>query len=176
MREHECQVLSRKEVEVADELCTRALDRTSERTHPSRRIFQCPSNFFWDFLSLRIACPLLPFPRPSLISIRSTLIASLLTVANMQRALSSASRHTLVSSSPFSRTTGRSLQQLRFAHKELKFGVEGRAQLLKGVDTLAKAVATTLGPKGRNVLIESSYGSPKITKGRLRHELSRIRD
>ena len=37
--------------------------------------------------------------------------------------------------------------------------------MLKGVDTLAKAVATTLGPKGRNVLIESSYGSPKITKG-----------
>ncbi|RJE16881.1 Heat shock protein, partial [Aspergillus sclerotialis] len=42
--------------------------------------------------------------------------------------------------------------------------VEGRAQLLKGVETLSKAVATTLGPKGRNVLIESSYGSPKITK------------
>ena len=39
--------------------------------------------------------------------------------------------------------------------------------MLKGVDTLAKAVATTLGPKGRNVLIESSYGSPKITKGEL---------
>jgi len=55
-------------------------------------------------------------------------------------------------------------QQLRFAHKELKFGVEGRAALLNGVETLAKAVATTLGPKGRNVLIESSYGSPKITK------------
>lgn len=36
---------------------------------------------------------------------------------------------------------------------------------MKGVDTLAKAVSTTLGPKGRNVLIESSYGSPKITKG-----------
>jgi len=36
---------------------------------------------------------------------------------------------------------------------------------LKGVETLSKAVATTLGPKGRNVLIESSYGSPKITKG-----------
>ena len=49
--------------------------------------------------------------------------------------------------------------------QELKFGVEGRAGLLKGVDTLAKAVATTLGPKGRNVIIESSYGSPKITKG-----------
>lgn len=78
------------------------------------------------------------------------------------------------------------LQQQRFAHKvrdngtvgrqeplltimqELKFGVEGRASLLKGVDTLAKAVSTTLGPKGRNVLIESSYGSPKITKGALK--------
>ena len=84
----------------------------------------------------------------------------------MQRALSSSVRSALNSSSPYSRASGRSLQQLRFAHKELKFGVEGRAQLLKGVDTLARAVATTLGPKGRNVLIESSYGSPKITKGR----------
>jgi hypothetical protein len=53
------------------------------------------------------------------------------------------------------------------SYQELKFGVEGRAQLLKGVDTLAKAVSSTLGPKGRNVLIEQSYGSPKITKGRL---------
>ncbi|CCU80781.1 heat shock protein 60, mitochondrial precursor [Blumeria hordei DH14] len=60
-----------------------------------------------------------------------------------------------------SRFNGR---QLRFAHKELKFGVDARASLLAGVETLAKAVATTLGPKGRNVLIESSYGSPKITK------------
>ena len=84
----------------------------------------------------------------------------------MQRTLSSASRSSLSSSSlPYSRTAGRSLQQLRYAHKELRFGVEGRAQLLKGVETLSKAVATTLGPKGRNVLIESSYGSPKITKG-----------
>lgn len=49
--------------------------------------------------------------------------------------------------------------------QELKFGVDARASLLNGVETLAKAVATTLGPKGRNVLIESSYGSPKITKG-----------
>ncbi|EPQ64594.1 Bgt-5470 [Blumeria graminis f. sp. tritici] len=61
----------------------------------------------------------------------------------------------------YSRFNGR---QLRFAHKELKFGVDARASLLAGVETLAKAVATTLGPKGRNVLIESSYGSPKITK------------
>lgn len=51
-----------------------------------------------------------------------------------------------------------------YSHKELKFGVEGRAALLRGVDTLARAVGVTLGPKGRNVLIEQSFGSPKITK------------
>lgn len=50
------------------------------------------------------------------------------------------------------------------SHKELKFGVEGRAALLKGVNTLADAVSVTLGPKGRNVLIEQQFGSPKITK------------
>ncbi|KAJ1975776.1 chaperonin [Dimargaris verticillata] len=50
------------------------------------------------------------------------------------------------------------------SHKEIKFGVEGRAQLLRGVDILANAVAVTLGPRGRNVLIEQAYGSPKITK------------
>lgn len=48
--------------------------------------------------------------------------------------------------------------------KELKFGVEGRAALLKGVETLADAVSATLGPKGRNVLIEQPFGAPKITK------------
>lgn len=50
------------------------------------------------------------------------------------------------------------------SHKELKFGVEGRASLLRGIEQLSKAVAVTLGPRGRNVLIEQSYGSPKITK------------
>ena len=59
----------------------------------------------------------------------------------------------------------KSLRALLTFEQELKFGIEGRASLLKGVDTLARAVTTTLGPKGRNVLIESSYGSPKITKG-----------
>jgi chaperonin GroEL len=80
---------------------------------------------------------------------------------NMQRALTSTPRAIARSS----RVSSGSLIQQRFAHKELKFGVEARAALLQGVDTLARAVATTLGPKGRNVLIESSYGSPKITKG-----------
>ena len=56
------------------------------------------------------------------------------------------------------------LSRLYSTHKEIKFGVDGRASLLRGVDILAKAVAVTLGPKGRNVLIEQPYGSPKITK------------
>ncbi|EDO17439.1 hypothetical protein Kpol_1037p35 [Vanderwaltozyma polyspora DSM 70294] len=50
------------------------------------------------------------------------------------------------------------------SHKELKFGVEGRAALLRGVEILAEAVSATLGPKGRNVLIEQPFGAPKITK------------
>ncbi|KAI8917297.1 hypothetical protein PhCBS80983_g03362 [Powellomyces hirtus] len=49
-------------------------------------------------------------------------------------------------------------------HKDILFGQEGRAAMAKGVEILAKAVAVTLGPKGRNVIIEQSYGSPKITK------------
>ncbi|PCD41758.1 hypothetical protein AU210_004302 [Fusarium oxysporum f. sp. radicis-cucumerinum] len=82
----------------------------------------------------------------------------------MQRALSTRARASVLSSAATKYRAGSLSQQVRFAHKELKFGVEGRAALLAGVDTLAKAVATTLGPKGRNVLIESSFGSPKITK------------
>ncbi|KAI9480954.1 MAG: TCP-1/cpn60 chaperonin family-domain-containing protein [Benjaminiella poitrasii] len=56
------------------------------------------------------------------------------------------------------------LQRLYSTHKDIKFGVDGRAGLLRGVEMLAKSVAVTLGPKGRNVLIEQPYGSPKITK------------
>jgi chaperonin GroEL len=48
--------------------------------------------------------------------------------------------------------------------KEIKYGGTAREKMMKGVDTLANAVKVTLGPKGRNVLIEKSWGSPKITK------------
>ena len=50
------------------------------------------------------------------------------------------------------------------AGKELKYGVKARESILKGVNTLADAVKVTLGPKGRNVLIEKSFGAPTITK------------
>src|ERR687886_418694 len=50
------------------------------------------------------------------------------------------------------------------AAKELTFGVDARASLKKGVDQLAEAVKITLGPKGRNVVIDKKFGSPTITK------------
>src|SRR5574344_633286 len=48
--------------------------------------------------------------------------------------------------------------------KDLKFNIEAREQLKKGVDELANAVKVTLGPKGRNVIIEKKFGAPHITK------------
>ena len=48
--------------------------------------------------------------------------------------------------------------------KEILFNIEARDQLKKGVDALANAVKTTLGPKGRNVIIEKKFGAPHITK------------
>ncbi|KAF8392083.1 hypothetical protein HHK36_022424 [Tetracentron sinense] len=51
-----------------------------------------------------------------------------------------------------------------YAAKDIKFGVEARALMLKGVEELADAVRVTMGPKGRNVVLEQSFGSPKVTK------------
>ncbi len=48
--------------------------------------------------------------------------------------------------------------------KEIKFDQDGRSAILKGVNTLANAVKITLGPKGRNVILDKSFGSPTITK------------
>ncbi|WP_290485500.1 TCP-1/cpn60 chaperonin family protein, partial [Hyphomonas sp. UBA3195] len=48
--------------------------------------------------------------------------------------------------------------------KHVVFGAEARERMLKGVDTLANAVKVTLGPKGRNVVIEKSFGAPRTTK------------
>jgi len=48
--------------------------------------------------------------------------------------------------------------------KEVKFSVDARDRMLRGIDTLAHAVRVTLGPKGRNVVLDKSYGAPRITK------------
>src|SRR5436853_6302206 len=50
------------------------------------------------------------------------------------------------------------------AAKDVKFGVDARDKMLRGVDILANAVRVTLGPKGRNVLLDKSYGAPRLTK------------
>lgn len=50
------------------------------------------------------------------------------------------------------------------AAKDIKYQEEARQKILKGVKTLAEAVKVTLGPKGRNVIIDKSYGAPKVTK------------
>jgi chaperonin GroEL len=48
--------------------------------------------------------------------------------------------------------------------KEIKFAVDARDRMLRGIDTLAHAVRVTLGPKGRNVVLDKSFGAPRITK------------
>ncbi|XP_071937764.1 chaperonin CPN60-2, mitochondrial-like isoform X2 [Coffea arabica] len=51
-----------------------------------------------------------------------------------------------------------------YAAKDILFGVEARSLMLQGVDELADAVKVTMGPKGRNVVLEQSFGTPKVTK------------
>src|SRR5438045_2287226 len=50
------------------------------------------------------------------------------------------------------------------AAKQIRFNGDARDRLLRGIDVLANAVKVTLGPKGRNVLLDKSYGAPRITK------------
>src|SRR6202045_2286201 len=48
--------------------------------------------------------------------------------------------------------------------KDVRFGDDARQRMLRGIDILAQAVKVTLGPKGRNVILDKSYGAPRITK------------
>src|SRR5579884_657439 len=50
------------------------------------------------------------------------------------------------------------------AAKDVKFSADARERLLRGVDILANAVRVTLGPKGRNVVLEKTFGAPRVTK------------
>src|ERR1039457_5398944 len=50
------------------------------------------------------------------------------------------------------------------AAKDVRFGGDARARMLRGIDILADAVKITLGPKGRNVVLNKSFGAPRITK------------
>jgi len=55
-------------------------------------------------------------------------------------------------------------QRYNFAGKDIKFGTEARSLMLEGCEMLADAVQVTLGPRGRNVVLDRSFGVPKITK------------
>ncbi len=48
--------------------------------------------------------------------------------------------------------------------KEVVFSADARTRMLRGIDILAAAVSVTLGPKGRNVVLDKSFGAPRITK------------
>src|SRR5262249_34385344 len=50
------------------------------------------------------------------------------------------------------------------AAKDVRFAADARERMLRGIDILANAVKVTLGPKGRNVLLDKSFGAPRITK------------
>ena len=50
------------------------------------------------------------------------------------------------------------------AAKDIRFGEDARVRMLRGVNILANAVKATLGPKGRNVVLDKSFGAPTITK------------
>lgn len=83
----------------------------------------------------------------------------------MLRHVSRASRGIRAAVSRSSRRTTVAQPTRAFASgKEISFGDDARAQMLRGVNQLADAVQTTLGPKGRNVMIEQTFGAPKITK------------
>jgi chaperonin GroEL len=55
-------------------------------------------------------------------------------------------------------------KDITMAAKQVKFSVDARDSMLRGIDTLAHAVRVTLGPKGRNVVLDKAYGAPRITK------------
>src|SRR6218665_921209 len=65
---------------------------------------------------------------------------------------------------PVPKQTFSSIRRYQRAEKEVFFGGEARARMVEGVNILANAVKVTLGPKGRNVVIERSFGAPTVTK------------
>src|SRR5205807_6721961 len=62
------------------------------------------------------------------------------------------------------RSTQNAREKPKMAAKDVKFSGEARERMLRGVETLANAVKVTLGPKGRNVVLDKSFGAPRITK------------
>src|SRR5580658_7218395 len=68
------------------------------------------------------------------------------------------------SSTPTSWALSPSEKEAIMAAKDIRTGTDARARMLHGIDILANAVRVTLGPKGRNVVLDKSYGAPRMTK------------
>jgi hypothetical protein len=64
---------------------------------------------------------------------------------------------------PCNKATQSNLQEYDMAAKEVKFSVDARDRMMHGIDILADAVRVTLGPKGRNVVLDKSFGAPRVT-------------
>ncbi|KAH0891339.1 hypothetical protein HID58_043969 [Brassica napus] len=90
-------------------------------------------------------------------------ILIILPATKMYRVLSKLSS-SIGSSTSRKLVSGRIISSRNYVAKDISFGVGARAAMLQGVSEVAEAVKVTMGPKGRNVIIESSYGAPKITK------------
>ncbi|CAL9759281.1 unnamed protein product [Musa acuminata subsp. burmannicoides] len=82
----------------------------------------------------------------------------------MYRAMASLASRARVAGSSSKQIGSRVGWSRNYAAKDIRFGVEARALMLKGVEELADAVKVTMGPKGRNVVLEQSFGAPKVTK------------
>ncbi|PFX07484.1 60 kDa chaperonin, partial [Stylophora pistillata] len=64
----------------------------------------------------------------------------------------------------FGKWSGTEVKEKAMSAKDVKFSTDARNKMLRGVDILADAVKVTLGPKGRNVVLDKSFGAPRITK------------
>ncbi|XP_010556941.1 PREDICTED: chaperonin CPN60-like 1, mitochondrial [Tarenaya hassleriana] len=82
----------------------------------------------------------------------------------MYRFVSSIASKTRIARNCTNQIGSRLTSSRNYAAKDIRFGVEARALMLKGVEELADAVRVTMGPKGRTVVLEQSWGAPKVTK------------
>ncbi|KAG6488491.1 hypothetical protein ZIOFF_049734 [Zingiber officinale] len=131
-------------------VCLKSKNRKSETLNPSEDAHRT----YWVLRVSKVR--LLPAHR--------RLFCSLLD-PTMYRVVASLASKARVTGGNSSRQIGSRLGWSRnYAAKDIRFGVDARALMLKGVEDLADAVKVTMGPKGRNVVIEQSFGAPKVTK------------
>jgi hypothetical protein len=126
------------------------------------KIFIFPAGGEWCITIHTLAKKCQPGPVSECVHTCGLAIAPI-AIACRANACSMVMRHTVLRSAMVVRKAP-ALARGFSAGKDIRFGTEARALMLAGVDQLADAVQVTLGPKGRNVIIEAPFGGPKITK------------